>query len=229
VTQRLRIAALVVAALTVSASAFAQSSLPQASPAVVVNPDGAETIGTVPMGHVNSPAVSPGSITVDFNDLQPDEVVAPDRYYKTLGLRIEIGPSSTTSGVVEGSFIGGPCDGTRSIKTEPFIGPSFLLRFPQGVTSVSLDAGDFGESDSDLITVKAFSDDALETLISIDIGFMQQGAPTGCVRLSVSVQDTIALIKAVEITSESSVEEIVGVSFFPNSIFIDNVSFAPAH
>jgi hypothetical protein len=226
-TQRLRMAALVVAALTVSASAFAPSSLTLASTAVVVNPDGAETIGTVPTGNVTIPAVSQGSITVDFNDLQPDEVVSPDRYYKATGLIIEIGPSSTTSGVVEGSSTGGPCDGTRSIKTEPFIGPSFLLRFPGGVTSVSLEAGDFGESDSDLIIMKAFSDDPPATLIGMSTGFIQQGAPTGCVRLS--VQATSALIKAVEITSESSVEAIadtqVSVSSFPNSIFIDNVSF----
>jgi hypothetical protein len=43
-------AALVVAALTVSASAFAQSSLTLASTAVGVNPDGSETIGTLPTG-----------------------------------------------------------------------------------------------------------------------------------------------------------------------------------
>src|SRR5262249_19349754 len=129
----------------------------------------------------------------------------------------------TTSGVVKGSSTDGPCDMTRSIKTEPFTGPSFLLRFPDGVTSVTLDVGDFGESDSDLITVKAYSDYSLETLISIDIGFLAQGAPAGCVRLS--VQATIGLIKAVEITSESYVGEMFAVTSFPNSIFIDNVSF----
>jgi hypothetical protein len=172
------------------------------------------------MGNLPIPAMSQGSITVDFNDLQAGQVVSDQ--YKNLGLIIEIGPSSTISGVVEGSS-GGPCDGTRAIQTKPFIGPSFLLKFPDGVTSVSLDAGDFGESDSDLITVKAYSDDSLETLISIDIGFLAQGAPAGCVRLS--VQATIGLIMAVEITSESYVGEMFAVTSFPNSIFIDNVSF----
>ena len=112
-----------------------------------------------------------------------------------------------------------------------FIGPSFLLRFPHGVTSVSLDAGDIGPSDSDLIIVKADSDDALETLIDTDIGSIAQGAPTGCVRLSVQATD-VALIKAVEITSEGvyvlSSNSPSGVSSYPNSIFVDNVTFTPA-
>jgi hypothetical protein len=90
-----------------------------ASTQVVVNPDGSETLGTLPMGNLPTPAASQASITVDFNDLAPEQVVSPDRY-KTLGLRIEIGPSSTTSGVVEGSLTEVPCDGTRSIKTQPF-------------------------------------------------------------------------------------------------------------
>jgi hypothetical protein len=68
-TQLLRLAALVVAALTVSASAFAQSSLTLASTDVVVNPDGSETIENVPLSDVSVPAVSQGGITVDFNDL----------------------------------------------------------------------------------------------------------------------------------------------------------------
>ena len=220
-TPLLRITALVVAALTVSTSAFSPSSWTLASTAVVVNPDGSEPIGTLPMGNLPIPAMSQGSITVDFNDLQAGQVVSDQ--YKNLGLIIEIGPSSTTGGVVEGSSSGGPCDGTRAIQTKPFTGPSFLLRFPDGVTSVSLDAGDFGESDSDLITVKAYSDDSLETLISIDIGFLAQGAPAGCVRLF--VQATIGLIMAVEITSESYVGEMFALTSFPNSIFIDNVSF----
>ena len=116
------------------------------------------------------------------------------------------------------------------MKTASFTGP-FVLRFPHGVTSVSLDAGDIGPSDSDIITVKAYSDDALETLIDTDIGSIAQGAPTGCVRLSVQATD-VALIKAVEITSEGvyvlSSNSPSGVSSYPNSIFVDNVTFAPA-
>jgi len=221
-TPLLRMAALVVAALTVSASAFAQSSLTLPSTAGVVNPDGSETIGILPMGNLSLPAECQACITVDFNDLGPEQVVAFDRYIR-LGLTIE----TSTSGVVEGSSNDVPCDGTRSIKTEPFIGP-FLLRFPHGVTSVSLDAGDIGPSDSDAITVKAFSDDALATLVAFDIGFLPQGAPTGCVRLSVQAP----LIKAVEITSDSvyvlSSNSASGVSSYPNSIFMDNVTFEPA-
>jgi len=229
-TPLLRMAALVVAALTVSASAFPQSSLTLASAAVGVNPDGSETIGTLPTGNLPMPAGSQTSIIVDFNDLASGQPVDPDQYIQ-LGLRIEIGPSSTTSGGFIGSLTGIPCDGTRSLKPDPFGGPSFLFRFPNGVTSVSLDAGDIGPSDSDVISVKAYSDDALETLIDIDIGSIAQGAPTGCVRLSVQATD-VAFIKAVEITSEGvyvlSSNSPSGVSSYPNSIFVDNVTFAPA-
>jgi len=138
-TPLLRMAALVVAALTVSASAFAPSSLTLASAAVGVNPDGSETIGTLPTGNLPMPAGSQTSITVDFNDLGPEQVVASDRYIG-LGLTIE----TSLGDVVEGSSTMVPCDGTRSIKTASFTGP-FLLRFPHGVTSVSLDAGDIAD------------------------------------------------------------------------------------
>ena len=66
--------------------------------------------------------------------------------------------------------------------------------------------------------VKAFSDDTLETMVGIDIGFLPQGAPTGCVRLSVQAD----IIKAVEITSESY---YAGSSFYPNSVYVDNITF----
>ena len=198
---------------------------PVASAQLGVNPDGSETIGTLPTGNLPIPAGSPTSITVHFNDLGPEQVVASDRYLG-LGLTIE----TSLGDVVEGSFNAVPCDGTRSIKTASFTGP-FLLRFPHGVTSVSLDAGDIGPSDSDVITVKAYSDDSLETLIDTDIGSLAQGAPTGCVRLSVQATD-VAFIKAVEITSDSvyvfSSNSPSGVSSYPNSIFVDNVTFAPA-
>jgi hypothetical protein len=224
-TPLLRLATLVVAALTMAASAFAPSSLTLASTDGVVPAGGSETIENVPLSNVAVPAGSPGGITVDFNDLASAQPVDPDRYIQ-LGLHIEIGPSSTTSGGFIGSLTGTPCDGTRSLKPDPFGGPSFLFRFPNGVTSVSLDAGDIGPSDSDVISVKAFSDDALTTLIDVDAAPIPQGAPTGCVRLSVQTditQTTIIKIKAVEITSDSY---YLGSAFYPNSIFVDNVTFS---
>jgi hypothetical protein len=201
---------------------------PVASTDLVVNPDGSD-LNVGDHQSATGLAVSQESITVNFNELAPEQEVSSVRYINQ-GLIIETGPSSTTSGVVVGSLSGGPCDGTRSIKTQPFTGPSFLLRFTRGVTSVALDAGDFGESDSDLIVVKAYSDYSLATLIGIDIGYLAQGAPMGCVRLSVLATD-IALIMAVEITSESSVEDSgdiggIALTSFPNSIFVDNVTFA---
>ena len=188
-TPLLHMATLVVAALTVPAFAFAPSSLTLASTAGGVNPDGSETLGTVPAGNLPLPVGSPTSITVHFNDVGPEQVVASDRYIG-LGLTIE----TSLGDVVEGSLNAAPCDGTRSIKTASFTGP-FLLRFSPGVTSVSLDAGDIGSSDSDVITVKAYSDDALTTLIDTDIGSLAQGAPTGCVRLSVQAT-AVAVISA---------------------------------
>jgi hypothetical protein len=91
------------------------------------------------------------------------------------------------------------------------------------VTSVALDAGDLGPSDSDVITVKAYSDDALTTIVSMDIGFLPQGAPSGCVRLSVQANR----IKAVEITTVSLYDDGSSLTpnSYPNSVFIDNVTF----
>ena len=185
----------------------------------VVPPDGSD----VEVGALQSATVLPGSpesLAIDFNDLDPEEGVAADRYLDR-GLRIEIGPSSRTLGAVTGSLIDGPCDGTRSMKTQPFAGPGFLLRFPEGVTSVSLDAGDIGPSDTDIIMMKAWSDDALVTIIGLDTAVIPHDAPTECVRLSVQAPR----IKAVEITAESF---FFGSAFYPNSIFLDNVTFEPA-
>lgn len=211
---------------------------PVASTDVVVNPDGSQTIENLPPG-VSIPAVSQEGITVsqegitvNFNDLASGQEVSPDRYIE-VGLRIEIGP--TTSGRFIGSLTGTPCDGTRSLKPDPFGGPSFLLRFPHGVTSVSVDAGDIGPSDEDKIIVKAFSDDSLLTIIDVKSASIPQGAPTGCVGLSVQAMimasGLLIPIKAVEITSESfyvlSSNSPAGVSSYPNSIFVDNVTFEP--
>lgn len=211
---------------------------PVASTDVVVNPDGSQTIENLPPG-VSIPAVSQEGITVsqegitvNFNDLASGQEVSPDRYIE-VGLRIEIGP--TTSGRFIGSLTGTPCDGTRSLKPDPFGGPSFLLRFPDGVTSVSIDVGDIGPSDEDKIIVKAFSDESLLTIIDVKSASIPQGAPTGCVTLSVQAlimaSGLLIPIKAVEITSESfyvlSSNSPAGVSSYPNSIFVDNVTFEP--
>src|SRR5215831_9462474 len=66
-TPLLRMAALVVAALTVSASTFAQSSLTLPSTDDVVPAGGSETLGTLPMGNLLFPAGSPTSIAVFAN------------------------------------------------------------------------------------------------------------------------------------------------------------------
>ena len=82
---------------------------------------------------------------------------------------------------------------------------------------------DIGPSDSDVITVQAYSDDALTTIVSMDIGVLPQGAPSGCVRLSVQAN----LIKAVEITSTGLYDDgsALTPNSYPNSIYIDNVTF----
>ena len=67
-TQLLRMAALVVAALTISASAFAQSSLPLPSTDGVVPAGRSETIETVPLGNLSVLArvknASPSILTI---------------------------------------------------------------------------------------------------------------------------------------------------------------------
>jgi hypothetical protein len=234
-TPLLRLSTLVVAALTMAASAFAPASLTLASTDGGVPAGGSETTETVPLSGGAVPAGSPGGITVDFNGLASGQPVDPDEYFD-LGLRIEIGPSSTTtSGRFIGSLTGTPCDGTRSLKPDPFGDPSFLLRFPGGVTSVSLDTGDIGSSDTDEIFVTAFGDDSLQTIIHVTSATIPQDAPSGCVRLSVqapTVGSMLIPIRAVEITSASfyvfSSNSPSGVSSYPNSIFLDNVSFEPA-
>jgi hypothetical protein len=203
-TPLLRLSTLVVAALTMAASAVAPAALTLAS-----------------------------TENIDFDDLIANEPVHPDRY-SDRGLYIEIGPSGTHD--AGDGFIGSgtktPCNGTRSLQPVPFGGPSFLLRFPGGVTRVSLDAGDIGPSDTDEIFVAAFSDDSLQTIIQVTSATLPQDAPTGCVRLSVqapTVGPMIIPIRAVEITSASfavlSSNSPSGVSSSSNSISIDNVSF----
>ena len=204
-TPLLRLSTLVVVALTMAASAFAPASLTLAS-----------------------------TETINFDDLRANEPVHPERYIGQ-GVRIEIGPSGT-HGAGDG-FIGSetqtPCNGTRSLQPVPFGGPSFFLRFPGGVTRVSLDVGDIGPSDTDEIFMAAFSDDSLYTPFLVT--HAKQDAPTGCVTLSVQVpiptEGPIILIKAVEITSTSvsvvSSNSPSGVASSSNSIFIDNVSFDP--
>ncbi len=180
------------------------------------------------------------SATIDFNDLASGQFVEENRY-RDLGVVV-----SAIGGSVQGSVVnprgslpagdqppelaGGPCDGTRSLQTEPFrgpdfTGPSFLLRFPEGVTSVELEAGDFGPSDSDEITLTAFGDDALTHVVATDTVFIAQYAPTDCARLAVEAD----LIRAVEVTSVSLfLISFVGLSFpLPNTIFIDNLTFVP--
>jgi hypothetical protein len=183
---------------------------------ITVHPDGsAEGTPTTPQPLVTRGIVfKQTAVTLNFNDLAAGEVVAQDRY-GAQGVQITTGPGSTAAGVVTGSGSAGPCDGTRSIQTEPFTGPSILFRFPDGASDVALSSGDFGPSDQDVITLTAYGDDALTMVVASQTVTLAEGAPTGCLALMVAA-DKIA---AVELTSAGS---------FTNSVFIDNFTFTPA-
>lgn len=177
-----------------------------------VNPDGSLS-GPGPAtpapdgpGYVENDA----TVSVTFDDLAPGEAVAMDRYLPQ-GMQVTIGPDSTTSGFIRGSD-GGPCNATVSIQSEPFVGPSILLRFPGGVSSVSLVSGDFGPSDQDTITVTAYSDDALSNVVATQTQVLAGGIGSSCLPFSVSGE----LIKAVEVISRGD---------FVNSVFVDTVIF----
>ena len=183
---------------------------------LIVHPDGsAEAAPTTAQPLIARGVVlKQTSVTLNFNDLAAGEAVAQDRY-AAQGVLITTGPGSTAPGVVTGSGAGGPCDGTRSIQTEPFTGPSFLFRFPEGASDVTLSSGDFGPSDQDVITLTAYGDDALTMVVASQTVTLPEGAPTSCLPLTVAA-DRIA---AVEVTSAGS---------FPNSIFVDNLTYTPA-
>lgn len=177
-----------------------------------VNPDGsfsgpgpATAVPDGP-GYVETDA----TVSVTFDDLAPGEAVALDRYLPQ-GMQVTTGPDSTTSGFIRGSD-GGPCNATVSIQSEPFVGPSILLRFPGGVSSVSLVSGDFGPSDQDTITVRAFSDDALSNVVATQTQVLAEGIGPTCLPFTVSAE----LIKAVEVISRGD---------FVNSVFVDTVTF----
>lgn len=163
-------------------------------------------IGEPSTGGTDSPVV------IDFNDLGSFEVVAPNRYLAKL---VQIFPSS---GTAVGSFGIGPCDGSRALRTRGFTGPSILLNFTVPVKNVSIEAGDFGPSDKDIMTLTAFSG-PLGTggVVGSDtktLGFLHA---TRCLNLAVSG----AGIMSATITSVSTG---FGRSF-PNSIFQDNLDY----
>lgn len=182
---------------------------------IVVQPDGAATMDpTVPQPLVTQGvALAQTATTLNFDDLGAGETVAQDRY-AAQGVLVETGPGSTTAGIVIGSTIAGPCNGTRSIQRAPFVGPSFLFRFPSGASDVTLSSGDFGPSDQDVMTLTAYSDDALTMVVATSTVTLAGGAATGCLSMAVAAER----IAAVEITSAGS---------FPNSIFVDDLTYTP--
>ena len=124
---------------------------------------------------------------------------------------MKIGPGS--GGQVRGSPGDGPCDGTHALLTLPQTGPSILFNFTPPVSSVSIVAGDYGPSDSDVMTLAAYSEvDAGGAVVGEDTRTLLFGHETGCLGLSVSASG----IRSVEITSAGP---------YPNSIFVDNLDF----
>lgn len=158
------------------------------------------------------------SVMIDFNDLGSGEFVAPGRYAALGVSEVKTGPGGS-AGIVVGARGIGPCDGTQVITTAPFTGPSILFNFASPVSMVSIEAGDFGPSDSDVMTMTAYSAvNAGGAVVGSDMKTLPLNHPTGCLGLSVAAGG----IRSVEITSTSFFPPNES---FPNSIFLDNLDF----
>lgn len=189
--------------------------VPQPASGQTVNPDGSVSAGPT----AEQPLARKGfvtkqtAVTITFDDLGAGEVVAANRY-EPQGVLVSIGPNGS-GGSITGSGSAGPCNGTRSVQSEPFVGPSLLFRFPDGASDVSLLSGDFGPSDEDVITLTAYGDDALTMVVASQTVTLAEGIPPTCLPLTVAA-DRIA---AVEVTS---------AGIFTNSVFVDDLVFTPA-
>ncbi|MEJ2595190.1 MAG: hypothetical protein P8100_08725, partial [bacterium] len=148
---------------------------------------------------------------IDFNDVTPGELIEPDRYASQ---GVYAYPSSDE---LIGS--GSPCNGSFGIQTNPFTGPYFIFNFDNFIVSVSVEAGDGGPSDSDEMTLTAYSGlDGTGDVLGSATAYLAQGDPTGC-----------ELIELTGLTGARSIT-VKSVSFYdedpyPNSIYIDNLYF----
>jgi hypothetical protein len=177
-----------------------------------VRPDGSPNVASgraaaAPDGLGAGPVVGvDGTVTLDFEDLAPNQPVAEDRYLE-LGVRI-----LSSSGSIVAGAANGPCSG-RAIQSLPFSGPVKIFRFPAGASSVAMEVGDFGPSDEDDISVVAY--DIAGQEIDRHDQVLPRGVPTGCLPFEVAAEG----IAEVRVTSSG---------IFPNSIFVDNLVFRSA-
>lgn len=188
----------------------------------VPNPDGSSFLSITSVKNYVRPkkAMRPMSletIVVDFNEYTECTKLSPDAL-QSYGIEVvKIGPHGTQDGELLVWVHDSPCESGPLLQTLPFVGPSFLFIFTSPVSDVSIEAGDFQDSDSDEITLTAYADEALTKVISTDKGFISQDAPAQCIRLSCSE----ICIKAIEITTESYYNS----DPYFNSVYVDNLKF----
>lgn len=180
-------------------------------PEITASPDGefgpAPSAEAIQQASTRLGSRSDGCVLIDFDDLAIDETITSQ--YAALGVEVSVGPNGTSGDVI--SRYNSPCGSTRSVSAEPFVGPSILFNFPDGATSVSIDAGDYA-GDEDVMTLTAYSgENGTGSVIDSDTKTLAAGQ-VACHTLSVEG----AGIRSVEVTSSGS---------FNNSIFVDNLYF----
>ncbi len=153
---------------------------------------------------------------IDFDDLTPGEMVPSDQY---AALGVYLYPSSD-----ELWSTNSPCNGSVALFTVPFSGPYFVFNFDEYLSAVSIESGDYG-ADSDEMTLTAYSgmDGTGEVRGAVTLSF-DQGHETGCQLLELT---GLQGVRSVTVTSVSIFEADEPLEF-PNSIYVDNLTFESA-
>lgn len=193
-----------------------------------INPDGSTAaLGSIgpqtarapaPRAQVVDASTLNSSAVIDFNDITDIILVAPDRYASKYVEILLVGdPTALMVG-----FPPGPCDGSTVIVTFPFVGPYFLFNFAVPVKEVSIDGGDFGPSDEDIMTLTAYSgSDETGVVVGTGTATLPVNHATGCLGMSVTAGPGPG-IRSATLTTVSSFPPDLS---FPNSVFADNLDY----
>ncbi|RMF76687.1 MAG: hypothetical protein D6738_00865, partial [Acidobacteria bacterium] len=160
----------------------------------------------------------PGLLVLSFNELAPGEEIT-EQTYLAAGVILRPGPLSPPGSRIVASTPArdgtpGPCDGSIAVTTDPFDHASIMIELVRPVSNVvSLEVGDFGPSDPDRVTVCAYTDASLDTLL--ECRFRQLGTDIGneCVTFEFRAMPVGAItIESQSVWSPSQ-----------NSFYIDNL------
>lgn len=149
---------------------------------------------------VGASAATAATTTIDFNGFAPDTDLTG----------VDLGGVSITSGsaIIETNLVP---NNSIGIKTEPFTNLSlFRADFSSLVSAVSVDIGDFG-GDEDNLVLEAF--DASDALLASMFATLPIGT-NAMITLSVSAANISYVLFGSSLTDE-----------FPNSVYADNLVF----